>query len=165
MPQLEQTEFFISQLFWLILTFSFLFIFLWRISLPKISAVLEKRANKIGEDIKTAKQYQTEAVETQTEIDNQLREAKLEAADLIKTTTFSFQEHASKEMEKLDKKLNLKINESSSIIEKNKIESLQQINDQIYEIIHLTVSKISNIDVSDDEVKKEVENIQQKVIH
>ena len=79
MPQLEQTEFFISQIFWLTLTFSFLFIFLWRISLPKISAVLEKRANKIGEDIKTAKQYQTEAEETQTEIDNQLREEKLEA--------------------------------------------------------------------------------------
>ena len=63
MPQLEQTEFFISQLFWLVLTFSFLLIFLWRISLPRISSVLEKRENKINNDIESAKQQQTEAEE------------------------------------------------------------------------------------------------------
>ena len=44
MPQLNP-EFFISQLFWLILTFSFLLFFLWKISLPRISSVLEKRDN------------------------------------------------------------------------------------------------------------------------
>ena len=48
-------EFFVSQLFWLIVTFSFLLIFLWRISLPRISSVLEKRENKINNDIKLAK--------------------------------------------------------------------------------------------------------------
>ena len=50
MPQLNP-EFFISQLFWLVISFTFLFIFLWRISLPRISTVLEKRSNKINEDI------------------------------------------------------------------------------------------------------------------
>ena len=69
MPQLNP-EFYISQLFWLVLTFTFLFIFLWRISLPRISTVLEKRANKINDDIKIAKQYQAEAEEIQNKIDS-----------------------------------------------------------------------------------------------
>ena len=50
MPQLNP-EFFVSQLFWLAVFFSFLLIFLWRISLPRIANVLEKRHNKINENL------------------------------------------------------------------------------------------------------------------
>ena len=48
MPQLNP-EFFISQLFWLVITFSFLIVFLWKISLPRINTVLERRENKIND--------------------------------------------------------------------------------------------------------------------
>ena len=77
MPQLNP-EFYMSQLFWLVLTFTFLFIFLWRISLPRISTVLEKRASKINDDLRLAKQHQAEAEEIQNKINLQLREARLE---------------------------------------------------------------------------------------
>ena len=46
MPQLNP-EFFISQIFWLCITFGCLFIFLWKYSLPRIHNVLEKRSKKI----------------------------------------------------------------------------------------------------------------------
>ena len=71
MPQLNP-EFFLSQVFWLVITFSFLLIFLWRISLPRINSVLEKRENKINIDIKTAKEIQTEAEEIHAKINIQL---------------------------------------------------------------------------------------------
>ena len=64
MPQLNP-EFFVSQLFWLVVTFSFLFIFLWRISLPRIGNVLEKRDRKISDDLTTAKELQLEAQKIQ----------------------------------------------------------------------------------------------------
>ena len=60
MPQLNP-EFFVTQLFWLVVTFSFLLVFLWRISLPRISNVLEKRERKINEDLTAAKELQSEA--------------------------------------------------------------------------------------------------------
>ena len=43
--------------------------------------------------------------------------------------------------------------------------NLMQINAQIREITKLTLSKISNIKVSDNEIKEIVENIQKKVIN
>ena len=49
MPQLNP-EFFLSQVFWLVITFSFLLIFLWKITLPRISFVLEK-IEKVVESI------------------------------------------------------------------------------------------------------------------
>ena len=73
MPQLNP-EFFFSQLFWLVITFSFLLFFLWRVSLPRISSVLEKRENKINNDIETAKQLQAEAEEIQDQINQKLRD-------------------------------------------------------------------------------------------
>ena len=164
MPQLNP-EFFISQLFWLAISFAFLFIFLWRISLPKISSVLEKRANKINEDIKIAKQYQAETEEIQTNINNLLKKARLETTDLIKSTNQNLQAHTAKELEKLDNSLNAKLDESSSIIEKNKADSLNQINDQIFDITKLTLSKISSIVVSDNDIKDIVTSEQQKLVN
>lgn len=164
MPQLNP-EFFISQLFWLVLTFSFLFIFLWRISLPRISKVLEKRANKINNDIKIAKQQQTEAEEIQNRIDSHLREAKLEASELIKTANSNFQEHTSKELEKIDNALNLKLDEASINIEKNKSNSLKKINDQIYDITKLTLSKISNINANDNDIKEIVDEVKDRIVN
>ena len=164
MPQLNP-EFYVSQLFWLVLTFTFLFIFLWRISLPRISTVLEKRASKINDDIRSAKQHQAEAEEIQNKIDFQLREARLETSELIKTANFNFQDQAAKELEKIDNSINLKIDETSAAITKSKSESLKQINDHIYEITKLTLSKISNINADDSEIKDVVTSVHQGAIN
>ena len=164
MPQLNP-EFFISQIFWLVITFSFLFIFLWRITLPRIGSVLEKRANKISEDIRTAKQYQAEAEEIQNKIDTQLRKAKLENSELIKEQNTNLQNHITKELDKIDESLNIKLNEASNTIQKNKDNSINQINDQIYEITKLTLSKISNIKTDENEIRDIVTNIQKKAIN
>jgi len=164
MPQLNP-EFFISQLFWLVITFTFLFIFLWRISLPRIGSVLEKRAAKINEDIKIAKKYQAEAEEIQNKIDYMLRQARSETSELIKNSNINFQNYASKELENLDSLLNTKLEKSSDDIEKSKSESLNQINDQIYNIAKLTLSKLSNITADDNEIKEAINNVQRKVIN
>ena len=164
MPQLNP-EFYMSQLFWLVLTFTFLFIFLWRRSLPRISTVLEKRANKINDDIRLAKQHQAEAEEIQNKIDFQLREARLETSELIKTANFNFQDQIAKELEKIDNTINLKIDETSATITKSKSESLKQINDEIYEITKLTLSKISNIKADDNEIKDVVTSVHQGAIN
>lgn len=164
MPQLNP-EFFISQLFWLVLTFSFLFIFLWRISLPRINTVLKKREGKINDDINAAKKLQAEAEEIQAKIDQKLNDVKSKTADMIKKTTFNLQNNISKELGSLDKKLNIKIEESSLKIESDKIDSLKKIHEQFYQITKLTLSKISNITFNDDEIKKVVDEIHKRESH
>ena len=164
MPQLNP-EFFISQLFWLFVSFTFLFIFLWRISLPRIGTVIEKRANKIKEDLKVAKQYQAEAEEIQIIIDNQLLEAKLKTSDLIKLSNQELQDFSSKELEKLDKSIETKLDEAYSKIEKDKTESINEINNQIFDITKLTLSKISNITVSENDIKEVVKDLQPKRVN
>ena len=165
MPQLEQTEFFISQLFWLVLTFTFLLIFLWRISLPRISSVLEKRESKIDNDIASAKQLQAEAEEIQKQIDQQLRKARSETSELIKIASSDFRSHATKELHLLDGNLSNSIEESAIKIERDIEDSLKQIHDQTCLIAKLTLSKISSVPVNDNEIKDTVDQLQPKVIN
>jgi F-type H+-transporting ATPase subunit b len=162
MPQLNP-EFFITQLFWLVVTFSFLLVFLWRISLPRIGSVLEKRERKISEDLTAAKELQAEAEKIQDSIEIQLKQARGDASDMIKSSSITLQENAQTKMLLLDKKLDKKINESSMIIEKSKQNSLDQINQQIHEITKLTLSKVASFDVSDGEISDAVKSLKRSL--
>ena len=162
MPQLNP-EFFVTQLFWLVVTFSFLLVFLWRISLPRIGNVLEKRERKINEDLTAAKQLQAEAEKIQEIIETQLKQARLDASEMIKTTSVSLQDKAQVELTKLEKSLDVKIGESHESIEKSKNESVAQIHSQINEITKLTLSKVASFDVSDDEIKNAVTSSERSI--
>ena len=162
MPQLNP-EFYVSQLFWLFITFSFLFFFLWKISLPRISSVLEKRENKINNDLETAKQLQTEAEEIQKKIEQELKNTRDKTADLIRSSTVNFQNNTSEELAKLEKKLNEQLNNAAKIIESNKKKSLQEIDEQIYDITKITISKLSSINIQDEEIKNFANKEQLKV--
>jgi len=157
-PQLDP-EFFVSQLFWLVVTFSFLLLFLWKVSLPRIGSVLEKRENKINNDIETAKKLQIEAEKIQDQIEQQLHDSKEQNISLIKNSTVNLQNKASEELSKLDNELSRKIEKSAKIIENNKKESSKQIHEQIHEITKLTLSKLSSIQINDEEIKESVTNV------
>ncbi|SVB56641.1 uncharacterized protein METZ01_LOCUS209495 [marine metagenome] len=162
MPQLNP-EFFVSQLFWLIVTFSFLLVFLWRISLPRIGNVLEKRERKISEDLTAAKELQVEAEKIQDTIENQLKQARADASDMIKSSSLSLQDKAQVELTKLDKELDAKIEQSAETIEKNKNESVSKIQSQINEITKLTLSKVVSFDISNDEIKSAIKNTERPI--
>ena len=164
MPQLDP-EFFVSQLFWLVVTFSFLLFFLWKVSLPRIGSVLEKRENKINNDIKTAKQLQIEAEKIQDQIEQKLHDSKEHNISLIKNSTVNLQNKASEKLSKLDNELNKKIEKSAKVIENNKNESLKQIHEQIHEITKLTLSKLSSVKINDQEIKESVANVRSGIKH
>ena len=162
MPQLNP-EFFVSQLFWLVVTFSFLLLFLWKVSLPRIGSVLEKRENKINNDIETAKQLQIEANNIQNQIEQKLHDAKEQNFNLIKNSTINLQNKVLEELSKLDNELNKKIDKSVKVIENNKRKSLKHINEQIHDITKLALSKLCAIQVNEQEIKESVANAQSRV--
>ena len=134
-------------------------------SLPRIGSVLEKRENKINNDIETAKQLQIEAEKIQDQIDQKLHNSKEQNISLIKNSTVNLQNKASEELSKLDNELNKKIEKSAKVIENNKKKSLKQIHEQIHEITKLTLSKLSSVQINDQEIEESVANAQSGVRH
>ena len=155
MPQLNP-EFFVSQLFWLAVFFSFLLIFLWRVSLPRISLVLEKRQRKIDENLSSAKMLQEQAQEIESNINNKISKAKQDADDKIKKAISSLQSDVSTKLSTLDEELEIKISNSEKEILRSKESQMKNIDNEIANITKITVSKITNLSISESEIEQAI---------
>lgn len=56
-----KTETFPSQIFWLVITFAFLFVVLWRVAGPRIQGVLATRRRQIDGDLAKAQKHRADA--------------------------------------------------------------------------------------------------------
>ena len=75
MPQLNP-EFWISQIFWLTITFTSLFLILSKFILPKISKNIEFRKSQILENIETAEKQKQESEDKIKEYENYILKSK-----------------------------------------------------------------------------------------
>jgi len=157
MPQLNP-EFFVSQLFWLAVFFSFLLIFLWKISLPRIAKVLEKRQNKINDDLSSAKELQEQAREIEKKINIKLNNAKNETDDKIKSTALDLQNQVSQKLLSLDKELEEKISNSEAEITETKNKEMENIHKEISNITKITLAKISDIKMSENDLDEVIKS-------
>ena len=83
MPQLNP-EFWVSQIFWLIITFGILYIVLSKFILPKISSNLELRKSQIQENIETAEKQREMSEVKLKEYDEIILKSKLDAKNIFK---------------------------------------------------------------------------------
>ena len=68
-------------------------------------------------------------------------------------------------LKKLYDDLSNKLEKSTETIENNKTNSLQEINNNMYEITKLILSKISRINTDEKEIKETVDNLQKNSIN
>jgi len=116
MPQLNP-EFWVSQIFWLTLTFGILYIVLSKLILPKISANLESRKSQIQENIEAAEK-QRESSETKLkEYDEIILKSKLEAKNIFKDAREKTLKNINLKRETLDKQIDEEIKKAEKEIE------------------------------------------------
>lgn len=85
MPQLDQIpEFFASQLFWLIITFGLIYLVIGRAMLPKITANVEARDDRISGDLAAAQSARAQADETEEAYRLKTIESRAEALKVTK---------------------------------------------------------------------------------
>jgi F-type H+-transporting ATPase subunit b len=82
MPQLN-TEFWASQIFWLILIFSILYIIIWKIFLPKITDIIENRKSRIIGDLNETQKLKENAEKKLSEYNKIIEDTKKEAKKII----------------------------------------------------------------------------------
>ena len=85
MPQLNP-DYWVSQIFWVILIFGILYVILWRIILPKINENLENRKSQILTDLDDAQKFKDQSEEKLSEYNKILNQAKQEAKKILDGT-------------------------------------------------------------------------------
>ena len=113
MPQLNP-EFWISQIFWLIISFGILFIVLSKFILPKIRNNIELRKSEILDNIETAEKQKSEAENTLKNYDELIRKSKNEAKNYFNDARKKIIEDIEKKKQTLDKEINIEIKKAEA---------------------------------------------------
>ena len=104
MPQLNP-EFWVSQIFWLTLTFGILYVVLSKLILPKISANLELRKSQIQENIEAAEKQRESSEAKLKEYEDIISKSKLEANNIFKEARENVIKEINIKKETLDKQI------------------------------------------------------------
>ena len=127
MPQLNP-EFWISQIFWLIITFGILFIVLTKVILPKISDNLETRKSQILENIETADKQKEESQKKIEEYEKIILDSKLKAKSYFNEAREKILDDINKKRAALEKDLDEEISEVEKELSDLKQKSGEKIN-------------------------------------
>ena len=164
MPQLNP-EFWASQIFWLILIFSSLYIIMWKIFLPKITDSIENRKSRIINDLnetqklkenaeKKLREYNKIIEDTKKEVKKIIEDNKKKLENDIKSKKQKFNEEIEKELMSVEKEI--KSLKKSSISSINKIAA--EVSSEVIKQLVGTSVNMSNVSaIVEDISKKEVE--------
>ena len=130
MPQLNP-EFWISQIFWLTLTFGVLYVVLSKLILPKISSNLELRKSQIQENIEAAEKHRENGESKLREYNDIILKSKTEAKNIFKDAREKVIKDINSKKETLDKQINQEIKNAEEEIELLKKSVPEKINKEI----------------------------------
>ena len=161
MPQLNP-EFWISQIFWLTLTFGILYVVLSRLILPKISGNLELRKSQIQENIEAADKQRQNSESKLKEYDEIILKSKLEAKNIFKNAREKVLKDINSKKENLDKQINEEIGKTEKEIDVLKKSAPEKINKIAVEtsselLKRLIGTEVNNSSISaivDDSIKR-----------
>ena len=161
MPQLDPTTWF-PQVFWLVITFSFLYIVIAKVVLPRLSESIEQRNDHISENIDEASSLKNQAEEKYQEYLKVIALAKKEAQDLMGENKKELQAEFENKKKEISKKLEEKLEEVDKEIKEFKKEAIGNINSISTEIAKELVKTVAKTNTNNtsastivDEVSKQ----------
>ena len=161
MPQLNP-EFWISQIFWLTLTFGILYIVLSKFILPKISANLELRKSQIQENIEAAERQRESSEAKLKEYEDIISKSKLEANDIFKKARESVLKEINAKKEILDKQIDEEIKKVEQEINLVKKSAPEKINKIAIEITSGLIVKLIGNEVNNSSISAIVDDLSKK---
>jgi len=125
-PQLDPT-FFPSQLFWLAISFGLLFVLLKFWALPGVSQTIEKRQNKIDDDLSQATKHQKEIEVITEKCEVILKKARQDAHDLLVKKAEEMKLFNAEKEKELAEKLNAHLKNTELKVQKAKDEAMKEV--------------------------------------
>ena len=161
MPQLNP-EFWVSQIFWLTMTFGILYIVLSKFILPRISANLEVRKSQILDNIETAEKLREESELKIEEYNKTLQRSRNEAKNYFKQAREKLLKDINLKKDALDIELSLEIKKGESEIQDLRDRAPQKINEIAVETTKDLLQQLIGINVNSSSISAIVDDLSKK---
>ena len=161
MPQLNP-EFWVSQIFWLTLTFGILYIVLSKLILPKISANLELRKSLIQENIEAAELQRKDSETKLKDYENIISKSKIEANNILNAAKEKALKDISSKREILDKQIDNEIKKAEEEIGILKKSAPAKINKIAIETSSELIKKIIGTEINNSSISAIVDDLSKR---
>jgi F-type H+-transporting ATPase subunit b len=161
MPQLNP-EFWISQIFWLTLTFGILYIVLSKLILPKISDNLESRKSQILENIEAAEKQREDSETKIKEYDQMISKSKLEAKNILNQAREKALKDINTKKEVLDKQIDQEIVKAEQEIKTLRDGAPEKINKIAIETSSELIQKLIGAEVNNSSISAIVDDLSRR---
>ena len=161
MPQLNP-EFWVSQIFWLTLTFGILYIVLSKAILPKISSNLELRKSQIQENIEAAEKQRIESDTKLKEYDDLILKSKIKAKNIYKDAREKVIKDINLKKEVLDRQIDEEIKKAEKEIEVLKKNAPEKINKIAIETSSELIKKLIGAEINSSSISAIVDDLSKR---
>ena len=158
MPQLNP-EFWISQIFWLTLTFGILYLVLSKLILPKISANLESRKSQILENIEAAEKQREDSETKLKEYEEIIAKNRLDAKTIFSQAREKALKDINAKREVLDKQIDEEIFKAEEEIKTLRENAPDKINKIAIETSFELVQKLIGAEVNNSSISAIVDDL------
>ena len=161
MPQLNP-EFWISQIFWLTLTFGILYLVLSKLILPKISANLESRKSQILENIEAAEKQREDCEKKLKEYEEIISKSKLDAKTIFNQAREKVLKDINAKREVLDKQIDNEILNAEDEIKTFRESAPDKINKIAIETSSELIQKLIGAEVNNSSISAIVDDLSRR---
>jgi len=159
MPQLNLATF-LSQSFWLILSFCLLWALLAIFIMPKITNVIEQRKRKINDYIQKAEKLNIKAQASLAKYEETLEEAKNSAQRELDDGRAKLKSHLNETEKQMTAELNQKIADNELLLAKEKKKTMQEIEALSEDLAYSVLQKIGFTQISRNDVSLVAQEVQ-----
>ena len=163
MPQLNP-DYWVSQIFWVMLIFGALYVILWKTILPKINENLENRKSQILNDLDDAQELKNQSEKKISEYNIILSKAKEDAKKILDETRKKINLDIENKNNQFNQEIEKEIENAKKEIKTLKLSSIKDINKISIETSSEVVRKMVGTEVNASSVSAIVEDISKKEI-
>ena len=161
MPQLNP-EFWISQIFWLTLTFGILYLVLSKLILPKISTNLESRKSQILENIEAAEKQREDSETKLKDYEEIISKSRLDAKTIFNQAREKALKDINAKREVLDKQIDDEIVKAEKEIKILKENAPDKINKIAIETSSELVQKLIGAEINNSSISAIVDDLSRR---
>jgi F-type H+-transporting ATPase subunit b len=152
-----QKETFASQLFWLAITFVFLYVMVAKFGLPRVGSILEARRNRIEGDIAEANRLKTQSEQALAAYEKALADARNRAQAIAAETRDRLHAEGEANRKTLEARLNVRLAEAEKAIAATKTAAMTNVRGIAAEAAAAIVARLTGAAPSDKAVADAVD--------
>ncbi|MGN7438529.1 MAG: F0F1 ATP synthase subunit B [Alcanivorax sp.] len=158
LPQLDPSSY-PSQIFWLVVVFVLMYFFFAKKSLPEISGTIEKRSERITNDLDSAERLKEEVSSVQTSYEDSLKGAREESSALFAQMEKDIKEKSEKLSSDFQDESTKQIRDLEKEIENARKVAMEEMADVAAEVAKDSAAKIIGVEVDLKYAKSVVDSL------